>query len=217
MQKQTKGCISRLVCKNPNKKKMNNLFENRVSQHFLFNSLNSVAALCRKNPEAAAELVGEISTYLQRSLEDKPFLIALDEELEQVFAYSNIQKTRFPDRLKIVIDIEDNIQCLLPAFTIQPLVDNAVRHGILKRKHGGAVCISIKKLQHSVRISVKDDGLGMSTEQCASLFKRCNKNHSLYRVNHSLKTAGFNGLDINSVQGEGTTVTFEIPVNLQPS
>lgn len=211
MIKKMKSFVNGLVCKNENKKKMNNSFENRVSQHFLYNSLNSVVSLCRKNPESAAELVGEISTYLQRSLEDKASLIALDEELEHVLSYINIQKARFPDRLKIVIDLESNIQCLLPAFTLQPIVDNAIRHGVLKRKQGGAVSILIKKLPHSIQISVKDDGAGMNTEQLASLFKRCNKHHSIYRVNNALKIVGSNGLDINSVQNEGTIVTFGIP------
>lgn len=211
MIKRIKSFVNGLVCKNANKKKMNNLFETRVSQHFLFNSLNSVVSLCRKNPEAAAELVIEISTYLQKSLEDKTPLISLDEELEHVFSYINIQKARFPDRLKIVVDIEDDIQCLMPAFTLQPIVDNAIRHGVLKRKQGGTVSISIEKLPHSVQVSVKDDGIGMTMEQIFSLTKRWNKHLSIYRVNHTLKTVGFKGLDINSVQNEGTIVAFGIP------
>jgi LytS/YehU family sensor histidine kinase len=186
-------------------------FESRVSRHFLFNALNSVVALCRKDPEAAALLAGEIGTYLQRSLEGKPSRIALEEELEHVFAYVNIQKARFPDRLKIVTEIEEGLVCLLPAFTLQPLVDNAIRHGILKRKRGGAVGISAQKLTHSVRITVRDDGDGMTAEQLASLFKRHNRHHSLYKVNHLLKKAGCKGLTVNSVQNEGTTVALEIP------
>ncbi len=212
-----KSFVNGLVYKNSNEKKINNLFENRVSQHFLFNSLNSVISLCRKKPEAAAELVGEISTYLQRSLEDKASLIALDEELEHVLSYINIQKARFPDRLKIVLDIEDNIQCLIPSFTLQPIVDNAIRHGVLKRKQGGTVSISIRKLPYLVQITVKDDGAGMTVDQIETLYKKCNKHHSLYKVNHTLKVIGFNGLDINSVPSKGTTVAFGIPIDFPSS
>jgi len=211
MIKKVKSFFNSLACKNTKRKKMNHSFENRISNHFLFNSLNSVISLCHKNPEAAAELVGEISTYLQRSMEDKDSLIALDEELEHVLSYMNIQKARFTDRLKVMVDIEDNIQCQIPAFTLQPIFDNAIRHGVLKRKQGGTVSISIKKLPCSVRITVKDDGTGMTDEQLDVLFKRSNKHHSIYKVNHALKTAGIKGLEIKSAYNEGTTVIIEIP------
>ncbi len=112
---------------------MNNSFKDRVSQHFLFNSLNSAVSLCRKDPEAAAGLILEISAYLQKSLEEKAFLIPLEEELEHVFSYINIQKARFPDRLKIELDMEEDSRYLIPAFTLQPVLDNAIRHGVLKR------------------------------------------------------------------------------------
>jgi len=190
---------------------MNNSLENRVSLHFLFNSLNSVAALCRKNPEAAAELVGEISTYLQRSLEDKASLIALDEELEHILSYINIQKVRFQDRLKVSMDIDDDRQCLVPPFILQPIVDNAIRHGVLKRKYGGTVSIVIKKLPHSVQITIKDDGPGMTEEQLDLLLQRSNKHHSIYKVNRVLKIAGSKGLEVKSTYNEGTIVMMEIP------
>jgi len=203
-----KGFVNGLICRNAGK---NNSFEDRVSSHFLFNSLNSVISLCRKDPEAAAALVGEISTYLQRSLADRAFLLSLDEELEHVLAYINIQKVRFSDRLRIVLDIGDNIQCSIPALTLQPIVDNAINHGVLKRKTGGTVSVSIRKLPYSVQITVSDDGVGMTGEQVGLLFKRSNKEHSLYKINHVLQTAGIKGLQIKSVLNEGTTVMIEIP------
>lgn len=186
-------------------------FENRVSQHFLYNALNSVISLCRQNPDAAAELTGEISTYLQGSLADKPSLITLDEELAHVLSYIHIQQARFPDRLKIALDIEDGIQCLIPAFTLQPLVDNAISHGVIKKRQGGTVGLSIKKLSRSVRITVQDDGTGMTDEQLGSLFKRSNRRHSVYKINCTLKKAGSKGLEIKSACNQGTTVIMEIP------
>lgn len=196
---------------------MNNSFEDRVSQHFLFNSLNSAVALCRKDPEAAAGLILEISTYLQKSLEDKAFLIPLEEELEHVSSYVNIQKARFPDRLKIELDLEEDSRYLIPAYTLQPLLDNAIRHGTLKKKQGGTVILSIKKLQHSVRITVQDDGAGIPARQQDTLLKSRNKQHSLYKINHRLKMIGSDGLNVHSLQDEGTTVTFDIPGDLRSS
>lgn len=190
---------------------MNDSLKNRVSQHFLFNSLNSVASLCRKNPEAAAELVIEISAYLQRSLEDKASFIALAEELEHVLSYINIQKARFQERLKISVDIDAGIQCLVPPFILQPLVDNAIRHGVLKRKQGGSVALSIKQLPDSIRITVTDNGTGMTREQLGLLLKRGNQRHSIYKIHRALKIAGGKGLVIKSVYQEGTEVMMEIP------
>lgn len=201
------------IHRDPGGKKRNDTFESRVSRHFLFNSLNSVIALCHKNPEAAAQLVGEISTYLQKSLEDKSPLIPLEEELEQGLAYLNIQKARFSHRLKIVLDIDDGIRCAIPPFTLQPLIENAVSHGALKRKGVSTVSLSIKKLPHSLAITVKDDGPGMTEEQLNLLLKNGNRQHSLYKVDHALKTAGFEGLEIRSGHDRGTAVAMELPYN----
>jgi len=205
--------INGWIYKKVNRGNTKNSFENRVSQHLLFNSLNSVISLCRKDPDAAADLVGEISTYLQRSLEDKAVLIPLAEELEHAISYINIQKARFPDRLKIEQDIDVNLQCLLPAFTLQPIIDNAIRHGVLKRNNGGTVSISIKKLPDFVRFSVKDDGEGMDAGQQALLFKSCHSRNSLYKINNVLKKVGFKGLHVESRRTVGTLIAFEIPVD----
>lgn len=200
------------VLKNATEKvNQENSFENRMSRHLLFNALNSAVALCRKDPEAAAELLIEISSYLQRSLVNTAPLIPLEEELEHVFSYIYIQKVRFPHRLEVVLDIETDLSCLIPAFTLQPIVDNAIRHGLLKRKQGGTVSLSIHSVPRAVQVCIKDDGAGMSAEQLASLFNDGNQHRSLYRVHHALQTAGFSGLDIRSQCNEGTRVAFDLP------
>jgi LytS/YehU family sensor histidine kinase len=188
-----------------------NSFENRISRHFLFNALNAVITLCRKNPGEAAALAGDIGAYVQRSLEDKAPLIALEEELEHVLAYVNIQKARFFPRLRVALAIEEDLHCLMPAFTLQPLVDNAVRHGVLKRRRGGTVTIAVGKSAGAVVFSVADDGVGMSAAEIDGLFAGQNLRHSMGRVNQNLKKAGFGGLRISSAPGAGTKVTFAIP------
>jgi LytS/YehU family sensor histidine kinase len=189
-----------------------------ISRHFLFNSLNAVAALCRKDPEAAAELVGEISAYLQLSLEEKPSLIPLEEELAHLFSYLRIQQVRFPGRLKIIPDIEAGLTCRLPAFTLQPLADNAAVHGVLPQRAGGTVHISARKMASgTVRIVIQDDGVGMTPAQLSRLFKKGPQQHSLYRINQALKKAGLPVLSINSGPGQGTTVILEIPAGDTPA
>lgn len=152
-----------------------------------------------------------LSSTAPSSILSASTLITLDEELEHVLSYINIQKARFPGRLKIVTDIDDNIHCKLPPFSLQPIVDNAIRYGVLKRAKGGTVSLSVKKLPRLVRITVKDDGAGMTGEQLDNLFDRRNRHHSLYRINRALKTAGIKGLEIKSAYNDGTVVTMEIP------
>lgn len=195
-------------------KKSNYLFQKTISQHFLFNSLNSVASLCRTDPEAAADLVIEISTYLQKSLETMASLISLKEELEHVFSYINIQRTRFSNRLEIVLDIEENIDCLLPSFTLQPIIDNAILHGVLKRRQGGIVLLSVKNSPQGVQFKITDNGVGMTTDQLTRIL---DKSSSLFQIDHNLKAHGFNGLIINSIEGQGTDVSFAIPFSTSPS
>lgn len=206
-----KKFIYEFIYRNSYKKRTGILFDKKVSQHFLFNALNTAVSLCRKNPEAASELIIEISTYLQKSLEDKDILIPLEEELEHVFSYINIQKARFSDRLKVVTDIEGDMKCRIPAFILQPVVDNAIRHGVLKRKRGGMVILTIKRVGQFVQIIVKDDGEGMNVEQINRIYKKCSKDCSLYRINCLLKASGCDRLIINSKRGEGTAVMLTIP------
>ena len=191
-------------------KNSNDLFENRVSKHFLFNSLNAVASLCYTDPGAAAELVIELSTFLQKSLKKAP-LITLAEEMEHVISYINIQKTRFSNRLEITLDVEKNVNCWLPSFTLQPIVDNAIIHGVLKKRHGGTVLLSVQSSPQGIQFKVTDNGAGMNTGRLTSLLNTCNKHHSLFQVDYKLKTNGFNGLAIDSTEGRGTEVSFTIP------
>lgn len=193
------------------------LFENKVFQHFLFNSLNCVASLCHTDPEAAAELVIEISTFLQKSLEKKPPLITLAEELEYTTSYVSIQKARFADRLEIILEIEEEIECLLPPFTLQPIIDNAVIHGVLKRRPGGIVLLSVQSTPQGAHFRVTDNGVGMNAGQLALLLDSCNNIHSLFQIDNKLKANGFNGLAISSIKGQRTEVSFTIPSHVYPT
>jgi two-component system sensor histidine kinase LytS len=170
-------------------------FAARISRHLLFNALNALVVLCRKDPEAAAGLAAEIGAYLRTGLKAKGRLIELDEELEHVLAYLNIQRTRFPDRLNIILEIEEGTGCLIPPFTLQAVVDNAVRHGALAGRQGGMVSLSVQKRSGTVQIMVKDDGPGMTDEQIARL----------------LQAKGLPGWEIYSSCSAGTTAVKEIP------
>ena len=191
-------------------KRQNPFSLNRISWHLVFNALNSASALCRKNPEQAAELLDSIGTYLQKSLENKTTMIPLSEELEHVMAYITIQKTRFSDRIQFYLKVEQELHFLIPAFILQPLVDNALRHGILKRRQGGTVSLEIRSVSQGIDIVLSDDGLGISKIRLSTLLKRENRGHSLHIVNRRLKAAGFSGLQIFSCPNSGTRVAIHL-------
>ncbi|MEM9407364.1 MAG: sensor histidine kinase [Acidobacteriota bacterium] len=136
----------------------------KMQPHFLFNTLNSVAALVRRgsNDEALDTVVG-LSRLLRRSLESSEAqLVPLREELEFVGDYVALQQRRFADRLRFENVVEDD--CLdqqIPSLFLQPLVENAIRHGIAQRPEGGSVRLSAERREQGLLLRVEDDGPGL--------------------------------------------------------
>jgi two-component system, LytTR family, sensor kinase len=135
----------------------------QINPHFLYNTLNSIAALCREAPDKAEEVVVELSRYLRRSFDFKRLdsMTTLDRELELLDAYLYIEKVRFGERLQMEYDIENGLYLSLPPLILQPLVENAVRHGLMKRAAGGTVSISIRCEGDMVVFTIADNGIGM--------------------------------------------------------
>ncbi len=135
----------------------------QINPHFLYNTLNSIAALCQEAPDKAENVVVELSRYLRRSFDFKRLdsMTTLDRELELLDAYLYIEKIRFGERLQMEYDIEEGLSLSLPPLILQPLVENAVRHGLLKRAEGGTVSISIRSEGDTAIISIIDNGIGM--------------------------------------------------------
>ncbi len=135
----------------------------QLHPHFLFNTLNSVTALLRRNPKAAREMLRQLSVLFERSLDlEGGDRVPLREEIALLQNYLEIEKTRFGDRLQVVIDVEDNVAaCLVPSLILQPLVENSIRHGLAPRAVGGIVLVRGFRQQDSVIILVSDDGRGL--------------------------------------------------------
>ena len=132
----------------------------QLKPHFLYNVLNSIYYLCDKNPSVAQEAVNYFSEYLRNNMAsiEKKNMIPFDEELKHIESYLNLEKIRFKD-LKIKYDIKvSSFMC--PPLSVQPLVENAVKHGIAKKKEGGVVVISTLMLNDSYVIKVSDNGVG---------------------------------------------------------
>jgi sensor histidine kinase YesM len=189
--------------------------QSQIHPHFLFNTLNSIMALSELDTDKMRKLGDAFTSYLRISFDflNAGELVGLSHELELVEAYLYIEKERFEERLTVVWEVEPDIELLLPPLTIQPLVENAVKHGVCSRVQGGTVRIRILRLQGAVHFEVQDDGRGMDEETVNRLLSRTTSRGGigLINTNRRLKQLYGKGLSVRSKPGEGTSVSFEIP------
>ncbi len=188
----------------------------QINPHFLYNALNSIAALCIDEPKKAEDLIVQLSTYLRNSFDFKKLdsLVTIEKELELLKAYLNIEKARFGTRLKVEFDIDENLSILVPPLVLQPLVENAVRHGLMTRQQGGTVKIAIKKMDKMVSFLVEDNGRGISNEKIQELLypNSDKKGVGIWNIHQRLKLIYGKGLQLDSIEGTGTRVSFHISV-----
>ncbi|MBV8642410.1 MAG: histidine kinase [Candidatus Eremiobacteraeota bacterium] len=133
----------------------------QIEPHFLFNALNSIAGLIRENkPNEAINTLVSLSDFLRRTLsESNRQEVALSEELDFVKEYLATQKVRFAERLQLSVDVPTELQnATVPNLILQPLVENAIKHGIAKRKEGGSVRIAATSQENRLSISIANDG-----------------------------------------------------------
>lgn len=194
----------------------------QINPHFLFNSLNTIASFCRTAPDKARELILDLSFYMRKNLDSSRGFIPLAEELEQIQSYLAIEKARFGSRITISIDVDPACEkWLIPSLIIQPLIENAIKHGIKDKEDGGKVCLSVRQDKASIAVVVKDDGLGMSPEKLGTiLIPRSVTSHTnglggvgLQNSNQRLEQiyGPQYRMQITSVPAEGTEICFHIP------
>lgn len=189
----------------------------QIRPHFLFNALNSILALSDIDSDKMAKLGEAFTSYLRINFDflNAEQLVPLSHELELVRAYLYIEQERFGDRLIVEWQLEADMDpLLLPPLTIQPLVENAVRHGLLSQSKGGLLEIVIRRQSGEIAIEVRDNGKGIPPETLASLLEPAGQGQGgigLMNTNRRLKRLYGKGLEIRSQQGTGTTVTFSVP------
>jgi len=181
----------------------------QIRPHFLYNSLSAIRELCLIDPQVASQTVDEFAMYLRGNLDSlsitKP--IPLDRELEHVETYLALEKKRFGDKLHIVHDITAR-DFLLPALTLQPLVENAVRHGVTKRTMGGTVTISTVETETDYVAVVSDNGIGFDPRETI----QDGRNHvGIDNIRSRLASMCGGTLTIQSEPGIGTTAVIAIP------
>ena len=185
----------------------------QIQPHFLYNVLGTIRGLCRKNPELAWEAIGDFSKYLRgnmSSLTNKE-KIYFSTELNHIEAYLRLEKVRIGDRLNIIYDIQER-DFLIPPLTIQPLVENAIKHGLFDKAEGGTLILHTRWEDDKIVITVKDDGLGF--DESAPFSKDDHHTHvGLTNVRTRLKQMMNGQLVVVSTPGEGTTATVILPVD----
>ena len=181
----------------------------QIHPHFLFNALSTIRHLCRTQPELAWEALGDFSSYLRANTDalTSTKLIPFTQELRHIQSYLKLEKLRMGDRLNIVYDIQEE-EFLLPPLTVQPLVENAVKHGIFYAKGDGTVRIATCKQGNTIVIVVSDDGVGFDTEESMNANDRVCV--GLRNVKMRLRKLLHAQMSLESEKNKGTTVTIRI-------
>jgi two-component system sensor histidine kinase LytS len=189
----------------------------RMNPHFLFNALNVLAALSRVAPRQVPQATGQLRQFLRASFDQQErLLVPLEEELAVVRAYLDIESLRLGDRLKVEQTIDPGLsKVLMPPFSFQPLVENAVQHGLHSSPRAGRLQLMVRPMGEWLEMSVRDDGQGVpSTEVEQLFFAERPRVHALVLLRRRLQ--GLFGrsfqLEVRSEIGEGTTVTMRIPL-----
>lgn len=192
----------------------------QIQPHFLFNALNTVTALIRREPERAREVVGHLGDFLRRNLHSTQCeTVSLRQELEHVKHYLTVEQARYGERLTVTYEVApDVLQTPIPPLTLQPLVENAISHGLQRIRRGGQ--IHLKAVRNgSVVITVSDNGQGITPSRLAQLLEQPASSQSgsglaLYNVHHRLRGlyGAEAGVQISSQVGQGTVVTVRLPV-----
>ncbi|WP_237163200.1 ATP-binding protein [Paenibacillus sp. BIHB 4019] len=189
----------------------------QIQPHFLFNALNSILALSEIDADKMRNLAEAFTSYLRISFDflTAGKLVPLSRELELVENYLYIEQQRFGERLKVEWEVQAEVDkdMPIPPLTIQPLVENAVRHGLLSQRKGGTLGIRIVQHADTVEFYVSDTGVGMDAEQLSRLLSpagRENRGIGLLNTHSRLTRLYGKGLRIASKVGEGTVVEFGI-------
>ncbi|WP_339005949.1 sensor histidine kinase [Fusobacterium animalis] len=184
--------------------------QSQINPHFLFNVLNTMTSLIRTNPEKAREVTIDLSNYLRYNLDNNVKSVELIKELNQVDTYIKIEKVRFGDKLNILYDVDESLYNFqIPSLIIQPLVENSIKHGILKKRDNGCVKIIIKKIGKDIEITIEDDGVGIEQSIIDNLDKQIKENIGLKNVHQRLKLLYGEGLNIKKLE-QGTRIKFKI-------
>lgn len=183
----------------------------QIRSHFIFNVLTTISTYCKIDPKTADRALICFSRYLRRNIQniEEDGLIDFNKELEQVEDYVELEKMRFADRITFVTDIETT-SFQIPPLTIQPLVENAIKHGIIEPGMSGTITLTTQRMEKEVRIQVIDDGVGFDMDKLEK-----SESVGIRNVRYRLENMTAGTITFVSEPGNGTTVTICIPDEIQ--
>ena len=196
------------------------LLKNQINPHFLFNTLNVIGGMANLEGAGTTEqMIKALSSLFRYNLKNQAKEVLLSQELKVSEDYMYLQKMRFGDRVKYIVNCDvdaDNV--MVPTFTLQPIIENSIIHGISPKVEGGTVSVDVSKKDDQLFIAIKDTGKGMDAETLSKLHESLEgkENNTLGigvgNIYRRIK-AMYDGADmtIDSREGEGTTITIKIP------
>ena len=190
--------------------------QSQVNPHFLYNALNTISCVCRESPDRARELILTLANYYRQTLENDQYMLSLHAELYHVTSYLELEQARFEEKLQVELDVEEDINCMVPSFILQPLVENAVRYGA-DRKGLRCVSISARSRDGMAEIAVADKGPGIPDSVVSQLEDGSGPGVGLLNVHQRLKSiyGEKNGLRIEA-SPSGSRVSFLVPTEHDP-
>ena len=201
----------------------NDLLRAQINPHFLYNTLFSIKCLVETGkPEEVSEMISAFIDFLKMTLRQDADLITLNEEFVITEKYLILQQIRYGNMLSFEFETDENAgECMVPALILQPIVENAIFHGIEAKGEVGIIVITSKLQDDNLIITINDDGIGMSADKVENIAKQCNKKE--YTRNVSIGIANVSGrirvdfgdeygINIESEPDIGTTVTLKLPI-----
>lgn len=183
----------------------------QLHPHFLFNTLNAISELIHRNPDVADRMITDLSDLLRMSFENLEVQeIPLSQELEFLRKYLEIEQTRFHDRLEVKMEIAaDTLDASVPNMILQPLVENAIKHGISPKADGGHINVTAARSNGHLQIRVSDDGVGVPGGEVSRVEEGVGLSNTRRRLRHLYGDA--HTFELNSVGGHGVNVDLDIP------
>ncbi len=183
----------------------------QIQPHFLCNTLGTLGELCKTDPETASKAIDEFTVYLRVNLDSmkQHIPVSFKKELEHVKTYINLEKLRFQDDIDITYDLQV-MDFNVPTLTIQPLVENAIKHGMMGREGVCHIALITRQVGDEVEIVIKDDGVGFDQNQQYS----SNRTHvGIDNVRNRIESISNGTMKVESISEVGTKVTIRIPMN----
>jgi two-component system LytT family sensor kinase len=191
--------------------------QNQINPHFLFNTLNSISSLVRVAPDTARELIIKLASILRRLLHSSDAFVPLQEEIDFIDNYLDIEVIRFGrDKLKVIKELDPaSLDVMVPSMLLQPLVENSIKHGLSSKIDGGSIFLRSQLAEEHVTIEVEDDGVGMASAQLLERPSGIGEGGiGMANVAERLKVlyGDTARMTIDSRNGNGTLVRLRLPV-----